>query len=131
MLKLRNRLTAALLLTSGAAFAQAQTAAPTAPRQDSQRAATAPGVTRAVEHPDTSADQTQPDASQPETAVDDQKLAPETATDAAKKSAESKKAAELAKQGVRSNTPPSSTPPASSKTPPPSSNTPPPAKPEG
>ena len=117
MLKLRRSLIIALVLTGSAALAQAQTAT------SGQRAATAPGVTRAVEHPDkpdTSADQTQPDSHQPETAADpqssgpetardDTKLKPETATDAPKLSA-TQQAAEQAKQGVRSNTPPSSKP---------------------
>ncbi len=118
MLRLRRYLITAIALTGAvasagaAAVAQAQTAAPRAP--------TAPGVTRAVEHPgatpDPAADQTQPDSHQPETAADpkssgpetakdDSKLKPETATDAPKLSA-AQKAAEQAKQGVRSNTPP-------------------------
>jgi hypothetical protein len=104
------------------ALVQAQTAAP---RSDAQRTATAPGVTRAVEHPDTTVDQTQPDSRQPETASDPQSSGPatakdspnsqpETATDAPKPSAE-QKAAEQARKGVRSNTLPaaSSPPPAS------------------
>jgi hypothetical protein len=120
MLKLRRSLIIALALTGSAALAQAQTAT----SGGAQRAATAPGVTRAVEHPDTTADttvdQTQPDSRQPETATDpqssgpetatdDTKLKPETATDAPKLSA-TRQAAEQAKQGVRSNTPPSSKP---------------------
>ena len=118
MLKLRRSLIIALVLTGSAALAQAQTAT-----SGAQRAATAPGVTRAVEHPDTpdtTADQTQPDSHQPETATDpqssgpetardDTKLKPETATDAPKLSA-TQQAAEQAKQGVRSNTPSSSKP---------------------
>ena len=118
MLKLRRSLIIALVLTGSAALAHAQTAT-----SGAQRAATAPGVTRAVEHPDTpdtTADQTQPDSHQPETATDpqssgpetardDTKLKPETATDAPKLSA-TQQAAEQAKQGVRSNTPPSSKP---------------------
>jgi hypothetical protein len=119
MLKLRRSLIIALALTGSAALAQAQTAT----SGGAQRAATAPGVTRAVEHPDTTdtaADQTRPDSHQPETATDpqssgpetakdDTKLKPETATDAPKLSA-TQQAAEQAKQGVRSNTPPSSKP---------------------
>ncbi|MDB6011149.1 MAG: hypothetical protein JWL65_3399 [Gammaproteobacteria bacterium] len=118
MLKLRRSLIIALALTGSAALAHAQTAT-----SGAQRAATAAGVTRAVEHPDTpdtTADQTQPDSHQPETATDpqssgpetardDTKLKPETATDAPKLSA-TQQAAEQAKQGVRSNTPPSSKP---------------------
>ena len=119
MQKLRRSLIIALAFTGAAALAQAQTAT----SGGAQRAATAPGVTRAVEHPDkpdTTADQTQPDSHQPETATDpqssgpetardDTKLKPETATDAPKLSA-TQQAAEQAKQGVRSNTPPSSKP---------------------
>jgi hypothetical protein len=119
MLKLRRSLILAVALTGGVALAQAQTA----PSGAAQRAATAPGVTRAVEHPDTpdtTADQTQTDSHQPETATDpkssgpetardDTKLMPETATDAPKLSA-TQQAAEQAKQGVRSNTPPSGKP---------------------
>jgi hypothetical protein len=111
MLKLHRYLIPALLLTGATALAQAQTAP--------SRAPTAPGVTRAIEHPDTTpdttVDQTQPDSHQPETASDpqskgpetardDQKSAPETATDAPKLTA-TQKAAEQAKQGVRSNKP--------------------------
>ena len=127
MPKLSHSLTIALALTGAAALAQAQTA----PSSAAPRAATAPGVTRAVEHPDTTdatVDQTQPDSHQPETASDppssgpetakddnklkpetardDTKLKPETATDAPKLTA-TQQAAEKAKQGVRSNTPPS------------------------
>jgi hypothetical protein len=116
MLKLHRSLIIALALTGSAALAQAQTAT----SGGAQRAATAPGVTRAVEHPDTTVDQTQPDSRQPETATDpqssgpetardDTKLKPETATDAPKLSA-TQQAAEQAKRGVRSNTPPSSKP---------------------
>jgi hypothetical protein len=112
MLKLHRCLITALALTGAAALAQAQTTA----RADVARAATAPGVTRAVEHPDTTVDQTQPDSHQPETASDppssgpetakdDSKGKPETATDVPKESA-TQKAADQAKQGVRSNTPP-------------------------
>ena len=105
---------AALLLTSATSLALAQTApASSAPR--------APGVTRAVEHPDKSdpaVDQTQPDDKQPETAVDkepgvpetakdDSKLKPETASDAPPRpSSPQQRMAEVAKQGVRSNTTP-------------------------
>ena len=116
MLKLRRSLIIALVLTGSAALAQAQTAT-----SGAQRAATAPGVTRAVEHPDTTVDQTQPDSHQPETATDppssgpetardDTKLKPETATDAPPKLTAAQQAAEQAKQGVRSNTPSSSKP---------------------
>jgi hypothetical protein len=87
MLKLRRSLIIALVLTGSAALAQAQTAT------SAQRAATA----------------TDPQSSGPETARDDTKLKPETATDAPKLSA-TQQAAEQAKQGVRSNTPPSSKP---------------------
>jgi hypothetical protein len=116
MLQLRLCLIAALALAGTATLAQAQTTAPAS----APKAATAPGVTRAVEHPDTTVDQTQPDSHQPETASDprssgpetakdDSKGKPETATDVAKKSA-TQKAADQAKQGVRSNTPPPSKP---------------------
>ena len=116
MPKLSLCLFTVLALTGAAALAQAQT---------STRAPTAPGVSRAIEHPDTtpdpSVDQTQPDSHQPETAADprssgpptardDPKLGkPETATDAPKQSP-LKKAADQAAQGVRSNTPPPSKP---------------------
>jgi len=116
MLQLRLCLIAALALAGTATLAQAQTTGPAS----ASRAATAPGVTRAVEHPDTTVDQTQPDSHQPETASDprssgpetakdDSKGKPETATDVAKKSA-TQKAADQAKQGVRSNTPSPSKP---------------------
>jgi hypothetical protein len=111
MLKLHRYLIAAVALTGATGLAQAQTPS---------HAPTAPGVTRAVEHPDTTVDQTQPDSSQPatasdppssgpETAKDDSKLKPETATDAPKLSAV-QKAAQQASQGVRSNTPPPAKP---------------------
>ena len=77
MVKLRRSLMIALALTGSAALAQAQTATSGA----AQRAATAPGVTRAVEHPDTTVDQTLPDSHQPETATDPPSSGPETATD--------------------------------------------------
>jgi hypothetical protein len=110
MLKLHRYLIAAVALT-GTTLALAQTPS---------HAPTAPGVTRAVEHPDTTVDQTQPASNQPETASDppssgpetakdDSKLKPETATDTPKLSAV-QKAAEQAKQGVRSNTPPPAKP---------------------
>jgi hypothetical protein len=102
---------AAALLLAG--YAEAQT--PAAPARSAPRA---PGVTRAVEHP-ASPDQPKPDAMQPETAKDDQKMTPETATDDDKlkpetatdaprkpSSNQGQRAAEIAKQGVRSNTPP-------------------------
>jgi hypothetical protein len=82
--------------------------------------------------PDPTVDQTLPDARQPETAVDkevgvpetakddsklkpetakdDEKLKPETASDAPPKSSASEKAAEAARKGVRSNTPPPQAP---------------------
>ena len=112
MLELRRYLIIAISLTGATALAQAQTTA----RADAPRGPTAPGVTRAVEHPDTTVDQTQPDSHQPETASDppsrgpetakdDSKGKPETATDVPKESA-TQKAADQAKQGVRSNTPP-------------------------
>jgi hypothetical protein len=118
MLQLRLCLIAALALAGTATLAQAQTAA--APSSSAPKTATAPGVTRAVEHPDTTVDQTQPDSHQPETASDpqssgpetakdDSKGKPETATDAPKESA-TQKAADQAKQGVRSNTPPPTKP---------------------
>jgi len=69
------------------------------------RAPTAPGAHRAIEHPDPTADQTQPDGHQPETAVDPPNSGPETATDAPKPSP-AQKAADQAKRGVRSNKPP-------------------------
>jgi hypothetical protein len=117
MLQLRLCLIAALALAGTATLAQAQTTAASA---SAPKAATAPGVTRAVEHPDTTVDQTQPDSHQPETAADprssgpetakdDSKGKPETASDVAPKSA-LQKAADQAKQGVRSNTPPPSKP---------------------
>jgi len=106
----------ALTLAGAGPFAQAQTA----PHADTQRAATAPGVTRAIEHPDTTVDQTQPDSHQPETASDPQSSGPETAKDDSKgkpetasdvpKESATQKAADKAKQGVRSNTPPPSKP---------------------
>ena len=116
MLELRRCLIIALALTGAAALAQAQITA----RADTARGPTAPGVTRAVEHPDTTVDQTQPDSHQPETATDppssgpetakdDSTLKPETASDVPKQSA-ARKAADQAKQGVRSNTPPPSKP---------------------
>jgi hypothetical protein len=76
---------------------QAQTAAARAP--------TAPGVIRAVEHPDQAVDQTQPDSHQPETAADPPSSGPETATDNPKPTPQ-QKAEDNAKQGVRSNAPP-------------------------
>ena len=66
----------------------------------------------------TAVDQTQPDSKQPETATDttpgetakdDQKLKPETATDAPKPTP-ARKAADSAKQGVKSNSPPAAPP---------------------
>ena len=69
------------------------------------RAPTAPGVTRAVEHPDPTVDQTQPDAHQPATAADPPSSGPETATDTPKRTPE-QKAEDDAKKGVRSNSPP-------------------------
>ena len=119
MIELRGYLVAALLSLGASALTQAQTAAP---RAEAPRAPTAPGVTRAIEHPDRSADQTKPDERQPETAVDppnssgpetardDSRLQPETATDAPKTSP-TQKAADQAKQGVRSNSPPAAKPP--------------------
>ena len=114
MYKLRGSasIAAALLL---AGYVQAQTPAPPA-----RSAPRAQGVTRAVEHPDTPApDQAKPDAMQPETAKDDQKMTPETATDNDKlkpetatdaprkpSTSQGQRAAEIARQGVRSNTPP-------------------------
>jgi hypothetical protein len=121
MLKLRRYMITAIAFTSAITFAGA---AAVVQAQTAVRAPTAPGVTRAVEHPDTTpdpaVDQTQPDAHQPETAADpkssgpetakdDSKLKPETATDAPKPSA-TQKAADQAKQGVRSNTPPAANP---------------------
>jgi hypothetical protein len=116
-----SSIAAALALAGTVSVGQAQTAAP------SQSAPRAPGVTRAVAHPDNpspdksgpdpTVDQTLPDARQPETAKDDQKmkpetakddqkLKPETASDAPPKRSSSERAAEIAKKGVRSNTPP-------------------------
>jgi hypothetical protein len=100
---------AALLLTGGNALAQVQSAKP------SNSAPRAPGVTRAVEHPDASkpdptVNQTQPDSHQPETAADDQKHQPETASDKPTAPSSSEKAAAVAREGVRSNTPPSTPP---------------------
>jgi hypothetical protein len=126
---IQTRVLPALLLAAAAA-SQAQTP----PRASA--APLAPGVSRAVEHPDTSppdstVDQTLPDEHQPETAVDheaggpetaadperggpetardDQKLTPETASDAPKPS-KRREADKLAKQGIRSNTPPPAKP---------------------
>jgi hypothetical protein len=116
---------AAVLVASGSALAQVQSAKP------SSSAPRAPGVTRAVAHPDSAkpdrssadstVDQTQPDSHQPETAVDkgpagpetakdDQKHQPETASDKPTAPSSSQKAAAIAGQGVRSNTPPSAPP---------------------
>jgi len=116
---------AAVLFASGSALAQVQGAQP------SSSAPRAPGVTRAVEHPDSTkpdrsgpdptVDQSQPDSHQPETAVDkgppgpetakdDQKHQPETAFDKPTAPSSSQKAAAIASQGVRSNTPPSAPP---------------------
>ncbi len=81
----------------GAALAQAPSA----------RAPTAPGVTRAVEHPsDTPETASDPQPTGPETAKDDQKTAPETATDAPRGPIEKDKKVGEAVKGVRSNTPP-------------------------
>src|SRR5579859_4438211 len=102
MTGLRGYLLVIVLLSGGAlgvsTLAQAQAAA-------APRAPTVPGVTRAVEHPDTTVDQAKPDAHQPETAADPPSSGPETATDAPKPSP-AQKAADQARQGVRSNTPP-------------------------
>ncbi len=117
MLQLRLCLITALALAGISTLSQAQTAAPSS---SAPKAAAAPGVTRAVEHPDTTVDQTQPDSHQPatasdpqssgpETAKDDLKGKPETASDVPKESAV-QKAADQAKQGVRSNTPPTTKP---------------------
>jgi hypothetical protein len=117
---------AALLLAGGTALAQVQGA------KSSGSAPRAPGVTHAVEHPDSSkpdrsspdptVDQTQPDSHQPQTAVDkgpargpetakdDHKHQPETASDKPTAPSSSEKAAAIAKEGVRSNTPPSPPP---------------------
>ena len=102
--------TVTLVLIGATTVAYAQTPAASAPR-----APTAPGVSRAIEHPDPTVDQTQPDANQPETARDDNRGQPETATDAPKPTPQ-QKAEQDAKRGVRSNTP---------------SNTPPPQRPQG
>ncbi len=106
MTELRRCLLIAAVLSGGAmgvsTLAQAQAAA-------APRAPTVPGVTRAVEHPDTTVDQTQPDKHQPETAADPPSSGPETATDAPKPSP-AQKAADQARQGVRSNTPPPAKP---------------------
>jgi hypothetical protein len=113
MPKLSLCLFTVLALTGAAALAQAQTS--------STRAPTAPGVTRAIEHPDTTVDQTQPDSRQPETASDPQSSGPPTARDDPKlgkpetasdvpKESKVQKAADQAAQGVRSNTPPPSKP---------------------
>ena len=103
MIELRRYLTittVALVLVGAATVAYAQTPSSSAPR-----APTAPSVSRAIEHPDPTVDQTQPDANQPETAKDDNRGQPETATDAPKPTPQ-QKAEEDAKRGVRSNTPP-------------------------
>jgi hypothetical protein len=81
----------------GAALAQAPSA----------RAPTAPGVTRAVEHPsNTPETATDPTPTGPETAKDDQKTAPETATDAPRGPIDKDKKVADGVKGVRSNTPP-------------------------
>ena len=103
MRALKGSLAITVLLGGVAALAlpqpaQAQTAA-------AARAPTAPGVTRAVEHPDQTVDQTQPDSHQPATAADPPSSGPETATDNPKPTPQ-QKAQDNAKQGVRSNTPP-------------------------
>ena len=113
---------AALLLAGSAAVAQVQSAT-----SRTSSAPRAPGVTRAVQHPDKpkldrsgpdpTVNQTQPDNHQPETAVDeapggpetakdDQKHQPETASDKPTAPSSSEKAAAIAREGVRSNTPP-------------------------
>ncbi|MDB6087470.1 MAG: hypothetical protein JWN85_254 [Gammaproteobacteria bacterium] len=112
---------ACLVLAGSAAFAQEQVGAPRA--EGAPRTPTAPGVTRSVAAaPDTSPDNMSADsaergkpetavdaqANSPQTADDDQKMTPETATDAPI-TAEARKAA-AARQGVRSNTPPSRPP---------------------
>jgi hypothetical protein len=92
--------TVTLVLVGAATVAYAQTPSASAPRTP-----TAPGVSRAIEHPDPTVDQTQPDANQPETAKDDNSGQPETASDAPKTTPQ-QKAEQEAKRGVRSNTPP-------------------------
>ncbi len=117
-----SRLALGLLVaasTAAVAVCQAQTP------QRANSAPRAPGVTRAIEHldtsgPDATVDQTQPDEHQPatavdhesggpETAVDHERGGPETATDAPRPSS-SRKAAAIARQGVRSNSPPAKAP---------------------
>jgi hypothetical protein len=117
----RAPLAATCLLMGSAAFAQTQATVPRA--EGVPRVPTAPGVTRPVEaapnipptttdtdgsKPETASDSP---AEAPETANDDQKMTPESATDNPRKPDADKKAEELAKQGVRSNTPPPPKPP--------------------
>ncbi len=102
-------LAAGLLWMGTAALAQSPASSPRA--EGVPRAATAPGVTRAVAPSDSSApDQSKAvDSSKPETAHDDQKNSPETATDDPP-AIDAKKAQDAAKQGVQSNTPPTPKP---------------------
>lgn len=102
MRALRGYLAITVLLGGAAALAVPQ---PVQAQAAAARAPTAPGVTRAVEHPDPTVDQTQPDAHQPATATDPPSSGPETATDAPKRTPQ-QKAEDDAKKGVRSNSPP-------------------------
>ena len=114
---LRGDLAITLLLGGVVALALPQ---PAHSQTSTARAPTVPGVTRAVEHPDPSVDQTQPDSHQPETASDapasgpetardDHVGQPETATDAPKPTPQ-QKAEDEAKRGVHSNSPPATKP---------------------
>jgi hypothetical protein len=103
MRALRGYLAITVLLGGVAALAQPQPAQ--AQTAAAARAPTAPGVSRAVEHPDTTVDQTQPDNHQPATASDPPSSGPETATDKPKLTPQ-QKAEDNAKKGVRSNSPP-------------------------
>jgi hypothetical protein len=107
MTEFRRYMITALLLTGFlgvSTLTQAQSA-------QAPRAPTVPGVSRAIEHPDPTVDQTQPDtAHQPETAVDPPSSGPETATDKPKKAP--------TQPGVRSNTPPATAKPPAKATPP-------------
>ena len=106
MRALRGYMIAAALFGGAAALALPF---PAHSQSAAARAPTVPGVTRAVEHPDTTVDQTQPDGHQPETAADPPSTGPETATDNPKRTPQ-QKAEDNAARGVRSNTPPPTKP---------------------
>lgn len=111
MTEFRGYVMAALLLTGSLGMSTLTEAQTVSPAAQAPRAPTAPGVSRAIEHPDPTVDQTQPDAAhQPETAADPPNSGPETATDAPKKVP--------TPPGVRSNTPPTTPKPPAKTTPP-------------